>query len=218
MQKVKFYRAVEEKKGDEELFCPYKDTMRAPGNVPYIVDNLWEWSRPEGFPCRRHAAYASPSPQLALQSGPEGGKIYLIEFFGEVKIAQLKGFSDSKEHPDCKLLKKTLINLLKESTEDWWLDWDLEKKKEFGQLWMPCLRKREVEHLFANVPELHNIRSQISSAITYWNDVELIDVDQESFPDKEGEIFFEAKGGYQLVDTKQAIIGDLKSQILEYIG
>lgn len=201
MQKVKLYRSVEEKAGNEELFYPYRDTMRAPGNVPYIVDNLWEWSRPVDFPCRRHAVYASTSPQLALKSGPKGGKAYHIKFFGKVKIAQLKGYSDSKNHPDCKLLKKTIINLLKESIGDWWLDWDLDSKKQIGHLWMPCLRKREVEHLFAYVPELHNIRSKIFSAITYWNNVELIDVDQESLPDKEGEVFFEAKDGYQLSDT-----------------
>lgn len=190
MQKVMFYRSVKEKTGNKELFYPYRDTMRAPGNVPYIVDNLREWARPDGFPCRRHAAYASPSSQLALQSGPEGGKVYRIEFLGEVKIAQLTGFPDSKEHPDCKLLKKTVINLLKERAGDWWLDWDLESKKQIGQLWMPCLRKSEVEYIFNNVRDLYNIRSKILSCITYWKNVDLIDVNQESFPDKEGEIFF----------------------------
>lgn len=209
MQKIEFYRAVKEKPGDEELFYPYRDTMRAPGNVPYIVDNLWEWARPDGFPCRRHAAYASPSPQLALQSGPEGGKVYRIDFLGELKIAQLNGYSDSKYHPDCKLLKKIVIRLLKESAGDW-LDWNLDWKKDIGQLWMPCLRKGEVESLFSNISELSRIRSKVYSSIAYWNDVELIDIHQEAFSDKEGEIFFEAKGGYQLVDTKEAKIRDFK--------
>lgn len=67
---------------------------------------------------------------------------------------------------------------------------------------MPCLRKREVEHIFANVRELYNIRSKVYSAIAYWNDVEMIDVNQDYFLDKVGEIFFEAKGGYQLVDAR----------------
>jgi hypothetical protein len=35
-------------------------TRRPPGNIPYIVDNLWEWMRPDSFPCRRHSVFASP--------------------------------------------------------------------------------------------------------------------------------------------------------------
>ena len=60
------------------------------------------------------------------------------------------------------------------------------------------------------VSELSRIRSKVYSSIAYWNDVELIDIHQEAFSDKEGEIFFEAKGGYQLVDTKEAKIRDFK--------
>jgi hypothetical protein len=40
------YRAVSKtKEVKNKLFVPHS-TMRPPGNVPYIVDNLWEWARP----------------------------------------------------------------------------------------------------------------------------------------------------------------------------
>jgi hypothetical protein len=43
-------------------------TRRPPSNVPYIVDNLWEWKRPEGYPNRRYSVFCSPSPEIARES------------------------------------------------------------------------------------------------------------------------------------------------------
>ena len=45
-----------------------QSTIRVPSNVPYVVDNLWESLRPKNMPSRRHAIYASPTPELALQN------------------------------------------------------------------------------------------------------------------------------------------------------
>ena len=52
------------------------DAPRPPVSVPNVVDNLWEWARPERFPSRRFAVFASPSPELAADHGPEGGRVY----------------------------------------------------------------------------------------------------------------------------------------------
>ncbi len=38
--------------------------LRPPVSVPNVVDNLWEWTRPEEFPSRRFAAFASPKRKL----------------------------------------------------------------------------------------------------------------------------------------------------------
>lgn len=199
MQKTSLYRSIKEPTENDQLIFQYRDTMRAPSNVPYIVDNLWEWARPDGYPCRRHASYASPTPKLALESGPGGGKAYQVRFLGQISIAQVKGCSDSKEHPDCKKLKKVTIHLLRQQIDDWWLDWDIGIKQQLGQLWMPCLRKSEMDYLFAHVPELNKIHRELRSYITYWNDIEIINPNQGGFPDKDGEIFFEARDGYQLM-------------------
>jgi len=208
MGRLKLYRSVIPKESGKQQFHEYRPTMRPPGNVPYIVDNLWEWKRPEDFPCRRFCAYASPNPDLAMNSGPRRGQVFEIEFMGEYKIAQLIGYPDSKYHPECggksgdrqkySTLKKEMIRLLNKAADKWWPDLDRKEKLQAGQLWIPCLRKEEVAHLFENVPVLELIRDEVASRIKYWNDVVLLDPGKNSLPDKEGEIFFQAKGGYYL--------------------
>ncbi|MBM9536745.1 hypothetical protein [Desulfobulbus alkaliphilus] len=101
MKKLQLYRSVVLRDEQKDLLFSSKETMRPPGNVPYIVDNLWEWQRPLTFPCRRFSAYASPTPELALQSGPKNGKVFRLEFLDLPKIAHLKGYADSKYHPEC---------------------------------------------------------------------------------------------------------------------
>ena len=103
--RFKIYRAVEPELEKTPQFKKYHNTMRPPRNVPYLVDNLWEWKRPKNYPNRRFSAYASPTAQLALQAA-EGGTAYTIEFNGIYKLCQVKGYKDSRNHPDCKKLKK----------------------------------------------------------------------------------------------------------------
>ncbi len=194
------YRSIKVEHGQCKREYPYRDTMRPPENIPYIVDNLWEWKRPEKYPNRRFSAYGSPSHALAFESGPENGTVFKVEFPGEYKIAQLSHYADSKFHPECRTLKKNLINLLKQETGEWWINWDLALKQQIAPLWMPCLKKNEVESLFKE-PLLQNIKDKIAPLITYWNDVILIDVNDVERRDEDGEIFFEAKGGYRLVET-----------------
>ena len=55
----------------DDSIIPAATTSRPPGNVPYYVDNIWEWLRPEGAPSRRKAAFASPTPELAA-AGAQG--------------------------------------------------------------------------------------------------------------------------------------------------
>jgi hypothetical protein len=106
--------------------------------------------------------------------------------------------ADSKFHKECKTLKKNLITLLKQKTGEWWLNWDIEQKNQIAPLWMPCLRKNEVENLFNTSSFLQDIKEEISHMINYWKDVRLIDLKIGEWFDLEGEIFFEAKGGYRL--------------------
>lgn len=193
------YRSIAAKNGTFKMNYKFRPTMRGPGNVPYIIDNLWEWLRPEDYPNRRFAAYASPSQELALKSGPEEGTVFYVEFPGAYKLAQLTKYSDSKFHPDCKGVKKKIISLLTEEVKDWWLNWDVTRKTRMGQLWIPCLTKEEVETIFNEEPILKNIKDKVASMITYWKDVELIDPETGKLENPEGEIFFEARDGYRLI-------------------
>src|SRR5699024_1257198 len=81
-----------------------RTTSRPPGNVPYVVDNLWEWKRPARLPCRRQAVFASPSADLARASGADGARVYEVDLVGEFAAAQTMGLDDSKFHPECRAL------------------------------------------------------------------------------------------------------------------
>lgn len=159
------------------------DTRRPPGNVPFVVDNLWAWTRPDGFPDRRHAVFASPRAELAeLQDF--SGIVYrvLIEENLNHCIAQIEK-KDAREHLDCKDLPKLLIKRL--GTD--WVNSDKAIKTPAGQLWMPCLSKEEVEAVFRE-SELAPHREEVFAAVTYWKNARM----DGDLPYPDGEIFFEA--------------------------
>ena len=137
--------------------------MRMPQNVPALVDNLWEWRRPEGFPSRRFSACASPSAKLAEESAP-GGLVCRVQLRGKFSLCQVQGWSDSKEHPECKTLPKLLAKLLGQP----WMMAPLAEKTAAGRIWMPCLMKAEVESFFESVEALHQIRNEMWEAVNYW--------------------------------------------------
>jgi len=177
----------------------YRHTMRTPENVPYVVDNLWEWKRPDHYPNRRYSAFASPKKEQALSSAGENSIAYRVSLLGEYKLCQLKGNKDlannkdSKYHPDCNKLRRLLLTKLDQP----WIDNDLDEKSDIGRLWIPCLKKEEVDTLFEKADVLRKIRQEIFDSITYWEDVVLIG-QEDPIPDKTGEIFFEAFDGYCL--------------------
>jgi hypothetical protein len=84
------YRAVPRENFNPDVIGRAHATRRVPSNVPFVVDNLWEYLRPEHLPSRRHAIYASPTPELALQNASVAGPLRdryqacLLEVFREV--------------------------------------------------------------------------------------------------------------------------------------
>lgn len=192
-EKLNIYRAVEARKNTATKLYEFRRTMRPPGNVPYFVDNLWEWKRPDGFPCRRFSVYASPAPELAKELGRQGSPAFRVKIDGRFILAQVQGYKDAKEHPDRRKLRDLILNRLGQG----WLDGGMREKENAGRLWLPCLRKDEVESLFTEVEALKSIRNEIWEAITFWDDVVLIR-EGAPVPDPIGEFFFEAEGGYRL--------------------
>lgn len=161
-------------------------TKRPPGNVPYVVDNLWEWKRPDGYPCRRHAVFASPTPELAKESAQNKGKVFTVEPKGHAVLAQIPQ-KDAKFHPDCTDVKRKLANLMMRKG---WIDLPMEEKRIIAPLWAPCLLKEEVEELF-NIEPLKSIRDEMWDSITFWNSVKIFKFG-DKLPYEEGEVFFEA--------------------------
>ena len=177
-----------EKKADTgELKREKKTTRRIPQNVPYVVDNLWEWARPEGYPSRRFAVCGSPTPEASGKSAIHADKLYRIDPPENALVVQLKGIEDAKFHPDCKSLKRTLTSSL---TKMGWTEKPLEEKRKIAPLWAPGLTKEEVESLFSEEP-LMSIRNEIWNAVTFWKDLRRLD-SVGDLEDKVGEIFFEA--------------------------
>lgn len=195
MQELNFkmFRAVNPKIEKTPELKKYRSTMRPPGNVPYIVDNLWEWKRPKNYPDRRRSVFASPTPELAMKA-VGGGTAYTVKFNGKYKLCQVREYWDSKKHPDCKKLRKLLFKFFGQD----WIDGKLKDKEDFGKLWIPCLTKNEMNYLFGSNEKLREIRNEIYDAITYWNDVALIK-NGSGLPDPKGELFFEAEDGYYLI-------------------
>lgn len=64
---MKLFRAVAQKHYEEGKIIQRNPGRRLPSNIPYLVDNLLEFARPQEKPSRRHSVYASPTPELALR-------------------------------------------------------------------------------------------------------------------------------------------------------
>ncbi len=168
-------------------------TRRPPANIPYLVDNLWEWLRPDDMPNRRHAVFASPTPALATTAagalGNPGFKVGIVSDLDPSRVAQIPQ-SDAREHPDLKALRNSVFGFLKGD----WLDGPLQSKEALGRLFIPLLSAAEVQAVLADVPELS---LKIRAVSTFWSDARRIPA-EGPLPYEKGEVFFEAPLGYSL--------------------
>lgn len=186
------FRALPTHKAITTELLPPRSTARPPGNVPYVVDNLWAWARPSHMPCRRHAVYASPNPALALASGADGSSAFRVELPGRFKAAQLLSNTDSKHHPECRALRRWLLKHLGQS----WIEASAQARQALAPLWMPCLQAVETDEILEMADNLD--ARALAAKIRYWDDVRLIETTDDIDPEA-GEIFFEPLDGYRLV-------------------
>ncbi|HOQ43350.1 MAG TPA: hypothetical protein PK178_14415 [Smithellaceae bacterium] len=103
---------------------------------------------------------------MARKASTSGDDVFRVTFAGRYRLAQIQGLDDAKKHGDCRRLRKLLLKKLGQG----WLDGGMPEKEKAGRLWLPCLRKDEVESLFSEVEALKEIRSEIWEAITFWGD------------------------------------------------
>ena len=166
-----------------------QDTLRWPGNVPYFVDNLWEWRRPEGMPSRRHCTFASPTPILAKKAGgAHNGRLFRVDASG-ANIVQIPQW-DAREHSDVAGPGKLATLMLNKLTPIW-AGYSVETKAPIAPLWAPCLSASEVEQLFS-VPQLSEFRDDVWRAIRFWESARRVE-SENPWPYAEGEIFFDAE-------------------------
>ena len=191
------YRAV--KSTEMSKFIAHPTSRRVPRNVPYVVDNLWEWLRPEEFPSRRMSAYASPSPELALAcAGATGAQkneyvVTTVTFPGQVKIAQLLQ-KDAREHRDLKELPKAILGFLGIN----WVSQAYRNRLDIAPLFLPAISRDEAEETMNRIPGGDELREIIRVKSCFWQDARLLTASVEHLDFPEGEIFFEALDGYFL--------------------
>lgn len=161
-------------------------TMRIPSNVPYVVDNLWEWLRPEDMPSRRHAIYASPTPELALANASAAlapGEIYVacrvIVAPAHIRVAQL-AVRDAREHPDIRTVSRWVSSHGQSLIELGPIN-----KQQVAPLFMPGLVREEVERLRHSDSLVDEVCFHLREASTFWRTA------TPPTASAEGELFFE---------------------------
>lgn len=171
-------------------------TPRAPGNVPFLVDNVWEWLRPASFPSRRFSAFAAPSIDGAAASAAcSTDQVYRVELLDAQPVCQLingQRPEDAKFHADIESLKRLIIRTL---PREWYQRPPFERGIE-AVLFLPCATHDDIDMVMqkSTLIDADNIRNSCS----FWRDVALLQGDlmlQEMH--HTGEIFFE--GRYRLV-------------------
>jgi hypothetical protein len=174
---MEIYRAVEP--GTWEKEYRWRDGTRLPSNVPYLVDNLWEFTRPPDKPSRRRAIYASPTAELAVDGACGPGRTrdmfaaYRLTFRKPPNAFQLS-VPDARLHRDVGKLQKQANEQLKALGFD--------GKLALAPLFLPGTTKKELQDAMDNNLQLRTLVDALAAMVTMWTDV----------PDPEkGEIIFE---------------------------
>lgn len=170
-------------------------TWRMPRNIPYLVDNIWEWARPAEYPSRRTAAFASPTKEEALATQPAGTecRVYRVGLPTGWPIAQLP-LADAKLHRDIRKITDAVMSALGRE----WFSLPIERKGGEASLFCPGLHADEV----GSIAETSTLLAKLDlrSVVQFWGDVRLFSADS-GLIDPSGELFFDVpEQGYTLLD------------------
>lgn len=187
---------------------------RPPQNVPYVVDNLWEWARPTEWPSRRGCEYASPDPVSALKSAGNKPGLHVFGLYFKPGTTALQiAESDAKEHSDIKpnpsrkmILVKALFELLKPGSDSPYPSWasqPLPLKLAAAPLFLPVLSRDELDALLGAGGPLAGIAKQLRKEVAFWSSAKLIDFGATGLPNGIGEVFFQAGS----VERKELVEG-----------
>lgn len=179
---MKIFRAVPHVTFNPEHEYRRHPGTRLPANVPYLVDNLWEFTRPDAMPSRRKSVYASPTAALALDGAagvgrPKDGFIACrVECRSAPKTFQLS-VADARYHPDVKKLQKTVHDRLAGPVPV-----GLEDKLALAPLFVPGMTRDELQAAVDGNAGLRELVMELAALVTLWKDT----------PDPAvGELFFE---------------------------
>lgn len=180
---MRIYRAVPRIGFDPAKAHGGRADTRLPGNLPYLIDNLWEYTRPTNMPSRRTAVFASPSATLALQGAIAGDRTadqyYACEVNFGTPPARLMQLSvrDARYHADLPRIQK-IVNQAAGS----WFGRDAASKALLAPLFLPGTTKLELASAIEGNDELRVLVETAAASVRMWSDL----------PDvEEGEIVFE---------------------------
>lgn len=184
------FRAVPKDGFDLSKIYKGQLTRRTPSNVPYLVDNIWEWLRPEHFPSRRFSAYASPTPEFALDNASAVGtdlSAYLVcevQFNQDnIKLAHIP-IKDAKFHKDISKIMRTVMASLGKDFSNM----DIETKALHSALFMPAVSKKELNDYFNDTVASEILGEEIKKISTFWQEAATTPQNHD------GELFFEVSG------------------------
>lgn len=141
---------------------------RLPSNIPYLVDNLWEFTRPPEKPSRRHAVYASPSPELALMYAIAGGAartgyIACEMRFRHAPASMQLSVEDAKLHPDVLVLQQCVNRTL-----GGWSALEVERKLALAPLFLPGVTRPELRDAMDRSALLEEVVQEAAARVTFW--------------------------------------------------
>lgn len=151
------YRAVPLKSFVNNALKTAYPGKRLSSNIAYLVDNLWEFARPDSMPSRRHAVYASPTPELAIENARAPGTSVsdyvacAIVFERPAPMIQLS-VTDARLHRDVGNLQRSVNSLLAA-----WVDTDVSNKLAVAPLFLPGITKDDFAMAMNGSGELESI-------------------------------------------------------------
>ncbi len=138
------------------------------------------------MPSRRHAIYASPTPELALQNasapladGDEYVACRVVVEPQKIRIAQLQ-VTDARYHSDIRLIGKWISQHGQELAE-----LSLDQKQKLAPLFMPGLHRRELTELWKAHPLVAALCTYARQHSSFWSSA------SDSPRSSDGELLFE---------------------------
>lgn len=182
---MQLFRAIK-KLSTTELNKSYtrRASIRLPSHVPYLIDNLWEYLRPEKMPCRRHAVYVSPTKELAIANAAKSASgempiAYFVCIEGSHRIAQLK-VTDARHHQD--ILK--IRDLVQKHHAEWAL-LSMAQRQRFAILFTPGCSKEDWTKVIQEELVAAAFSHEASAISEFWQDA------SNDVRCSDGELFFE---------------------------
>lgn len=188
---MKMYRAVPKASFDPNARFEALTTRRTPSNVPYLVDNVWEWLRPEHAPSRRHAMYASPTPELALEnasaigSDPSKYVVCELEVSGPGLVLAHLLVKDARYHDDIGKIVRHVTGAMGRSFGNM----PLAEKTAHSALYLPGVSKEELSEYFESTDVAKQLATELRALSMFWQDASYTPQDHN------GEFFFEIPAG-----------------------